>query len=62
MPSKLNREWHLTHKLPRNATLEQRLDWHAQHAEQCGCREMPASIRQELEARGWTSPTPRSLR
>ena len=60
--AKLNSEWHLTHKLPRNATLEERLDWHALHAENCHCREMPESIRRELEARGWTDPTPRSLR
>lgn len=60
--AELNREWHLTHKLGRNATLEQRLEWHALHAANCRCREMPASIRRELEARGWTDPTLRSLR
>ena len=56
MTSKLNRQWHSDHRLARDATLEERLDWHREHAEHCGCREMPASIRQELEARGWTSP------
>ena len=60
--AKLNREWHLQHKLPRSATLEERLDWHAMHAENCHCREMPETIRRELEARGWTAPTPRSLK
>lgn len=60
--AKLNREWHATHKLPRNATLEERLNWHVLHAEHCRCREMPDAIRRELEARGWTDPTPRSLR
>lgn len=59
---KLNREWHLTHKLPRNASLEERLNWHMLHAENCRCREMPESIRRELEARGWTAPTLRSLK
>lgn len=59
---KLNREWHLAHKLPRNASLEERLNWHMLHAENCRCREMPDTIRRELEARGWTSPTPRSLK
>ena len=62
VPAKLNREWHLQHRLPRNAKLEERLDWHAQHAEHCGCREMPETIRRELEARGWTGPDLRSLR
>ena len=59
---KLNREWHLAHKLPRNASLEERLNWHMLHAENCRCREMPDTIRRELEARGWTTPTPRSLK
>ncbi|MGN6486789.1 MAG: hypothetical protein ACTHLT_03065 [Devosia sp.] len=59
---KLNREWHLAHKLPRNASLEERLNWHMLHAENCQCREMPDTIRRELEARGWTTPTPRSLK
>lgn len=59
---KLNREWHLTHKLPRSASHEERLNWHVLHAENCQCREMPDAIRRELEARGWTVPTVRSLK
>ncbi len=48
----LNREWHAANRMPANATLEQRLVWHASHAANCACREMPASIRAELERRG----------
>ncbi len=48
----LNREWHAAHRMPPNATLDQRLAWHAGHAAHCACREMPASIRAELERRG----------
>lgn len=58
----LNREWHLLHRLPRTAKLEERLDWHLAHAANCGCHEMPESIRKELEARGLVAVTPRSLR
>jgi len=58
---KINREWHLAHPMPRNASLEQRLEWHAEHEVNCGCREMPPSIRKELEARGLIGPTARSL-
>jgi len=58
----LNRQWHEAHKLPRNASLEERLNWHVLHAENCGCRAMPDSIRRELEARGWTVPSVRSLK
>jgi hypothetical protein len=58
---KVNREWHLSHKMPHHATLEQRLEWHVKHAANCTCREMPERIRRELEARG-LNPTVRSLR
>ena len=58
----INREWHLLHRLPRTATLQERLDWHLAHAAACGCREMPESIRKALEARGLIEVTPRSLR
>jgi hypothetical protein len=51
MASKLNAEWHLSHPMPPKATLEQRLEWHVEHAKHCGCREMPASIRAELARR-----------
>jgi hypothetical protein len=49
--SKLNRAWHLTHRLGPKAPLEKRLAWHAAHAKVCGCREMPASIAAELKKR-----------
>jgi hypothetical protein len=58
----INREWHETHKLPRTATLDERLDWHLSHAANCGCREMPPSIKRELDRRGVALSTPRSLR
>jgi len=58
----INREWHAAHKLDRKATLEERLNWHVKHAANCDCREMPPTIRRELEARGLLEPTPRSLK
>ncbi len=35
--------------MPRNPTLEQRLEWHLMHAANCNCRDMPAGIRKELD-------------
>jgi hypothetical protein len=61
MKRTINRQWHLDHKMPRNATLEQRLEWHVMHQANCNCRDMPDSIRRELEARGLVEPTMRSL-
>jgi hypothetical protein len=49
MPSKINRAWHAANQMPKNATREQRIDWHARHAGACACREVPASLRAEIE-------------
>jgi hypothetical protein len=45
----LNKEWHRLNRLPSRATREQRIEWHAAHASVCGCREVPESIRQDVE-------------
>ncbi|MEO9297901.1 hypothetical protein [Devosia alba] len=52
----LNRQWHDAHPMPDKATLEQRIAWHLEHAAQCGCRDMPESIKRELAARGIDLP------
>ncbi len=61
-PPRLNREWHLLHKMPDRPTLEERIDWHVAHAANCGCRPIPERLLREMEQRGMTAPTPRSLR
>ncbi|MEO5807837.1 hypothetical protein [Devosia sp.] len=58
----INREWHAINKMPRNATLDERVIWHIKHASNCDCREMPPSIKRELLARGLSVPAPRSLK
>jgi hypothetical protein len=45
----LNKEWHRDNRMPPKATREQRIEWHARHAAKCGCREIPDSIRQDVE-------------
>ena len=47
----MNAEWHRKNRMPKNATLEQRINWHKGHAKACSCREMPESIRKEIERR-----------
>jgi hypothetical protein len=49
--NKLNREWHVSHRMPQRATLEQRIDWHLEHQRHCGCRGIPERIREAIERR-----------
>ncbi|MBL7844375.1 MAG: hypothetical protein KF846_13060 [Cyclobacteriaceae bacterium] len=48
---KLNREWHLSHRMPKNATLDQRIAWHIEHHKHCSCREIPKSILDQIKKR-----------
>jgi hypothetical protein len=41
---KLNKEWHLAHRMPANATLQQRIEWHIEHQKNCNCRPTPQKI------------------
>ncbi len=45
----LNKEWHRSHRMPLKATREQRIAWHVAHARVCACREIPASIKSDVE-------------
>ena len=49
MPSKTNRAWHAENRMAPKATRDQRIEWHARHAEACACREVPPSIREDVE-------------
>jgi hypothetical protein len=46
---KLNKEWHQQHLMSTNATLDERIAWHIEHAKHCSCREMPDKIKEEIK-------------
>ena len=48
---KFNKEWHLAHKMPEKPTMEQRIEWHTQHALHCRCRPIPESLKAEIKNR-----------
>jgi hypothetical protein len=50
LKGKINAKWHASHVMPPNPTKEQRVRWHAEHAEMCGCRPVPNSIEAEVRA------------
>jgi len=53
---KLNTEWHLAHPMPKNATLQQRIDWHLEHAKHCGCGKIPEKLAEEMKKRNIKIP------
>lgn len=48
---KLNKEWHLAHRMPKSPTMKQRIEWHIEHAKHCQCREIPAKLKAEMKKR-----------
>jgi len=42
---RLNATWHNGHRMPLNPSLAQRIAWHKEHEQQCGCRPVPAKLR-----------------
>jgi len=49
---KINKEWHLAHRMPKNPTPKQRAEWHVEHAKNCGCRELTESIKKLITEQG----------
>ncbi len=35
----------MAHPMPRNATTEQRIEWHFEHAKHCSCRSVPEKFK-----------------
>lgn len=47
----INKEWHTKNRMPKNPKLDERIEWHLEHQQNCSCREMPESIKEEIEKR-----------
>lgn len=49
---RLNAAWHTSNRMPKNATFEQRIAWHAAHVAHCACRKPTGAVLEELQKRG----------
>ncbi len=47
----VNEQRHKSNPMPEHPSIEARIRWHAQHAQACGCRPIPAGVRKEMERR-----------
>lgn len=48
---KINAEWHKAHRMPKNPTLDQRVEWHLDHSKHCSCRKLEGPILEEIKKR-----------
>lgn len=49
---KINAAWHARHRMPPRASLAQRMAWHLEHVEHCGCRPIPSKLRAQIRRLG----------
>ena len=50
--SKINEIWHKAHRMPKNPTMDQRIQWHLEHLKNCKCRtDIPETLKQEVKKR-----------
>lgn len=50
---KINKEWHLAHRMPANATDDQRIEWHVEHLKHCHCRtDLPVKLKALMKKKG----------
>lgn len=50
--SKINKKWHEANTMPKNPSLEQRLQWHGEHMKNCACRKPAGKLLEEMKKRG----------
>ena len=52
----INKEWHENHKMPKNASDEQRIAWHLEHSRNCTCRPIPDGVVKLMNEKGIEVP------
>ena len=55
--SAINVDWHQQHPMPKNPSIEERIEWHLQHLKHCKCRnDLPSKLKEEMTKRGIVIP------
>ncbi|MBI4220329.1 MAG: CBS domain-containing protein [Chloroflexi bacterium] len=47
----INASWHRNNRMPRDASLDQRVRWHIDHTSHCACVPIPATVLEEIGRR-----------
>jgi len=42
---KINAEWHKNNRMPKNATVEDKIKWHESHSKNCSCRDSAVHLK-----------------
>ena len=50
------RLWHQQHRMPKNPTPQERVEWHVEHGKHCQCRPIPAGVAMLMKRLGVAMP------
>jgi len=48
----INKTWHESHKMPKNPSFDQRVEWHLEHRKHCSCRPIPEKLAEKMKEKG----------
>ncbi len=46
-----NEKWHRENRMPRNPSLDERIQWHLDHSRNCRCRPIPPNLAAQINRR-----------
>ncbi len=49
----INKEWHAKHKMPKNPSDKEKIQWHLEHEKNCSCRVMSETLRKKMKELGF---------
>jgi len=52
MNARINREWHEKNRMPKNASFDERVNWHLGHQKNCSCRTIPGKLLGAMKKKG----------
>jgi hypothetical protein len=45
----INKKWHEKNKMPKNASLKERIKWHLAHSKNCSFRPIPKQLQETIK-------------
>lgn len=55
---RLNKLWHEKNLMPDRPSDDQRIAWHLEHVQVCGCRPIPKGVLKLMQAKAIPAPDP----
>ena len=48
---KINRQWYMRNRMPKNPSLKEKVKWHLEHSRNCSCRPITNKVKEAIKPR-----------